>query len=141
MKVKGSEVFNVDLSRPKVFLDGLVNYNVSLKVKSKGFINTKYTYEFSEDFSNLIRVFGICAYLAAHQSEATEDERRESINEIEKALALFMFDSLKEVTAKTLKKQRNTLIKAFHPDKGETNEAYSQKINAAYELLSKAIKE
>ena len=47
-----------------------------------------------------------------------------------------MFDSIDDITQDSLKKQRNALIKAFHPDNAEENEAYSQKINAAYELLS-----
>ena len=36
--------------------------------------------------------------------------------------------------------QRNILIKAFHPDNNESNESYSQKINAAYELLQNIIR-
>ena len=59
----------------------------------------------------------------------------QKISELEKALALFMFDDIKDVTEESLKKQRNTLIKAFHPDNNTSNEAYSQKINSAYELL------
>lgn len=51
-----------------------------------------------------------------------------------------MFDSIDEVTKDSLKKQRNALNKAFHPDNDEQNEAYSQKINAAYELLSGMVK-
>lgn len=47
-----------------------------------------------------------------------------------------MFDSVDEVTQDALRKQRNALFKAFHPDNADENEAYSQKINAAYNLLS-----
>ena len=45
-----------------------------------------------------------------------------------------------KVTLDSLKEQRNALIKAFHPDNAEANVAYSQKINAAYNLLSDMIK-
>ena len=57
-------------------------------------------------------------------------------DEVQKALALFMFDSVADLTVEALKAQRNKLIKAFHPDQGESDEAYAKKINAAYELLS-----
>lgn len=50
-----------------------------------------------------------------------------------------MFDSMSDVTEENLKKQRNALIKAFHPDNSEDNEIYSQKINAAYDLLKDLI--
>ena len=52
------------------------------------------------------------------------------------ATALFMLD--KGFTKCDLKRQRNRLMKAFHPDttgNNEEMEAYAQKINSAYELL------
>lgn len=64
---------------------------------------------------------------------------RSQIDDIQKAMALFMFDSMSDVTEENLKKQRNALIKAFHPDNSEDNEIYSQKINAAYDLLKDLI--
>ena len=61
--------------------------------------------------------------------------------EVQKALALFMFDSLEDITAESLKKQRNRLIKSFHPDMGnEDDTKYAQKINEAYMLLLENIK-
>ena len=39
-------------------------------------------------------------------------------------------------TLDELKKQRNRLLKSFHPDEGsEETKKYAQKINSAYELL------
>ena len=56
--------------------------------------------------------------------------------QLQKALALFMFDSLNDVTAESLKAQRNRLIKSFHPDTGsEDDNKYAQKINEAYMIL------
>lgn len=52
------------------------------------------------------------------------------------ATALFMLDN--SFTKSDLKRQRNRLMKAFHPDTTENDEeleAYAQKINSAYELL------
>ena len=51
-----------------------------------------------------------------------------------------MFDNIEEVTEEKLKQQRNSLIKAFHPDNKELNETYAQKINAAYEIIKKNMK-
>lgn len=55
-----------------------------------------------------------------------------------KAAALFMIDD--EYTEKDLKKIRNGLIKVFHPDGGEFNEEYAQKIGKAYDVLLNRIK-
>ncbi|MBR6510354.1 MAG: hypothetical protein IKT38_07095 [Clostridia bacterium] len=61
--------------------------------------------------------------------------------QLQKALALFMFDSINEVTVETLKAQRNRLIKSFHPDaNSDDNTRYAQKINEAYELIHNHLK-
>lgn len=137
-KVQGDEYITLQLSRPNVYLEEVVNYGVKVRARKKGIISTKFEYGFSKEFSEIVRAFAICVYLESQTRKKANDIIQESqrISEIEKALALFMFDSMDEVTTENLKKQRNALIKAFHPDKNETNEAYSQKINAAYDLLS-----
>ncbi len=51
-------------------------------------------------------------------------------------MALFMLDSLDNVTLEEIKGYRNRMIKTFHPDKGSAEDTkYAQKINKAYELL------
>lgn len=61
--------------------------------------------------------------------------------QLQKALAMFMFDSINDVTAEKLKAQRNRLIKSFHPDANSDEDTrYAQKINEAYELLHKYVK-
>lgn len=61
--------------------------------------------------------------------------------QLQKALAMFMFDSIEDVTAEKLKTQRNRLIKSFHPDTNSGEDTkYAQKINEAYELLCKYVK-
>ena len=127
------------MTQPQVRFNETINYGVSLSLKKKGFFSNEYQYELSEDFVEIIRAFTICSYIAkSNQGDAVKNNSR-NINELEKALALFMFDSMDEVTEDNLKKQRNALIKAFHPDNNVNNQAYSQKINAAYELLSATI--
>lgn len=52
------------------------------------------------------------------------------------ALNLFMLDE--GYTMDELKKQRNRLLKSFHPDEGsEETKKYAQKINSAYEILKR----
>lgn len=55
-------------------------------------------------------------------------------NEVQKALAAYMFDDF-DFTLEELKKTRNKLIKSFHSDNGEDNEAFAQKINRYYDVL------
>lgn len=139
-KVKGNEFVMVELATPRVFLEEVINYGVKLPLRKKGFISTKYEYGFSNGFMEVIRAFTICIYIESARRNGEYQEETMNIGEVEKALALFMFDSMDEVTQDSLKKQRNALIKAFHPDNAEENEAYSQKINAAYDLLSSMAK-
>ncbi len=77
------------------------------------------------------------------RAEEEEQQRQEeqkhvnvsSVNDIQRALMLFMFDSVEEVTKDELKERRNKLLKSFHPDEGDTDVTKSQKINNAYQLL------
>ena len=46
-----------------------------------------------------------------------------------------MFDDIKDVTESELKKQRNRLVKMYHPDNSDASERYVQKINEAYEII------
>lgn len=134
-KITGTEYVVVDLNRPKVYIEEFIKTGVRLKAKKKGFIKTKYEYELTEEFLDIIRAFTICIYIEIEKRHGSNQAQAADINEIEKALALFMFDSMDEVTKDSLKRQRNALIKAFHPDNDADNDSYSQKINAAYELL------
>ncbi len=59
---------------------------------------------------------------------------------IGQAMDLFMIDSLDEKNLEELKLHRNALIKAFHPDNGEQDAAYAQKINTAYRTILNAMK-
>ena len=75
-------------------------------------------------------------YIGYMNNSYAEDE---SASDLDKAMALFMIDDIKDITEEALRKQRNTLIKAYHPDEGIDNDTYAQKINDAYNLLKNAI--
>ena len=139
-KVKGNEFVMVELATPRVYLEEVINFGVKLKLRKKGILSTKYEYELSDGFMEVIRAFTICIYIEEARRKGSLQEEATNIGEVEKALALFMFDSMDDVSEESLKRQRNALIKAFHPDNNEQNEAYSQKINEAYDLLSSMVK-
>ena len=71
----------------------------------------------------------------SYKYEQNKNVSQAPLNDISKALALFMFDSLEDVTEEKLKKQRNMLLKAYHPDEGIADDTYSQRINTAYSLI------
>lgn len=62
-----------------------------------------------------------------------------NISEIERAMIVFMLDSLDGVTDEQLKKQRNKLLHIYHTDNGEESPVYAQKINDSYSVLKNAI--
>lgn len=61
--------------------------------------------------------------------------------ELLKARSLFMLEE--DYTKDALKRQRNRLLKTYHPDEGADDEClmYAQKINDAYHLLAEELKE
>lgn len=62
-KVKGNEFVMVELETPRVLLEKVVNKGVKLPLRKKGIISTKYEYEFSDAFMEIIRAFTICVYI------------------------------------------------------------------------------
>lgn len=71
------------------------------------------------------------------QENAKEDHPRN--NDLSKAMATFLLDSMDGVTLEKLKHQRNQLLKTFHTDNGEVDPGMAQKINDAYALLKQHI--
>ena len=117
-----------------------INDNICIKVttcsvEKSGFLNKKRNYEFEHGEGYVLQMFSALVYEAQHKNDKNVVE----LDELQKALALFMFDSLSDLTAEDIKAQRNTLIKAFHPDNVDSDASYSQKINEAYEVLMKAV--
>lgn len=68
------------------------------------------------------------------QQASGYQQAQQPMNDLELARITFMFDSL-NFTEKELKTVRNRLIKSFHSDNGEENEAFAQKINQYYAIL------
>ena len=60
-------------------------------------------------------------------------------SELEKALEVFGFASIKEVNEQELKKRYRSLARTYHPDSTESewSEAMMRKINASYTYLKK----
>ncbi len=85
------------------------------------------------------QVLQMQAKLNTYINEANCGYNEPESSDINKAMALFMIDDVKDVTEDMLKKQRNVLIKAYHPDSGMDSDVYAQKINDAYSILKSAI--
>ena len=138
-KVRGKILFNVRMLYPIFYYEEILDRGASAKAK-KAFFGTKMSYENPKNMDEFCEIFESCF-------RADEDAMRDEcendnigVNTIDvglhEAAALFMIDDLDSVTLDELKSQRNQLIKTFHPDKnGDNNIKYSQKINAAYDLL------
>lgn len=71
------------------------------------------------------------------RAEYAEKRLRETVkgcsNEVYDAMTLFMLES--PYTQEDVRKQRNRLMKSFHPDGNDISEVYAQKINNAYNIL------
>lgn len=136
-KADGNEVFSIETRTFKFF----GNFSLKperYKVKKEGILNPKRSIEFSEEYTAFIKAFSDL-YLEEMMEEYNAAQNNPEMDELAKSMALFMIDDMTGITEEKLKKQRNTLIKAFHPDNSEVNDSYSQKINAAYEVLKKNI--
>lgn len=74
------------------------------------------------------------------RAEYAEKRLRETVkggsNEVYDAMTLFMLE--KPYTQEDVRKQRNRLMKSFHPDGNDISEVYAQKINNAYNILLKS---
>lgn len=75
--------------------------------------------------------------LSLTRTKQQEENKMFISEELKEAMALFMIKDISKMDRPFLKKQRNTLIKAFHPDEGEYDHEYAIVINNAYEVLLK----
>lgn len=73
------------------------------------------------------------------QREREQQQRASATNqEYQSALSMFMLEE--GYTLEQLKKQRNRLLKSFHPDEGNGEDnIFAQKINVAFDLLKSKI--
>ena len=139
--IHGCEYITIRLKRPQWVFEDMITLSATVRGYRQGVFSRKFDYELDPDFLELVRLFSLCAYIE-NQRRAGEmyGTTAQDMGELGKALALFMFDSVDEVTEESLKQQRNVLMKAFHPDNNEDGEKYAKKINDAYDLLSQLVK-
>ncbi len=119
----------------------LKNHPFSIVIKKKDKLQAKpegKVIHFSESYS--LSVFRNVFQQAVENQYSSirkmlNEFSRKDLGELEKAKALFMVDD--EIDTEEIKKVRNVLIKAFHPDNSSLDSRYSEKINHAYSILIK----
>ena len=143
-KVKGELLLILKLDFPYFYHEEILDYSAKAKAKKKLLSNTveydnpKGMNEFLLFFQTAWRASLEEAYAQAEQANSTGESQIAS--ELQQAMALFMIDRMEDLTLDRIRAQRNRLIKAFHPDKGSSDDtAYAQKINNAYEFLQQYV--
>lgn len=139
-KLKGNVLMRLKMRMPEFYYEDTVVYGETAKVK-KGLLGSKYSYQEPTSLTDFLTFFNL-ARDAANEVENYVDNELYAANnnfELQQAMALFMIDSLDEITPEKLKSLRNKLIMTFHPDKGDDDKRHLQKINAAYEIIIKEL--
>ena len=132
---------------PTCAVSRVIKKKAKVKYIQTGVFKKKYNFEFPSDMFAIEEIFNrnmrqIEEENAQIDLENLKNQIRHEMthNDVDMALATFMFDSIDGLTEEAIKQQRNKLIKAFHPDGGEINNAFSVKINESYEILLSAIR-
>ena len=143
-KVEGEILFQIENEEPYFYYQEKLDKYAKARAKKKMF-GTKYTYENPNGMDEFVAIFrhtwdlSLEEYEAEHQSHHGGDSVETEITnaaELQQAMALFMLDSLENVTLADVRAHRNRMIKTFHPDKGSAEDTkYAQRINNAYEIL------
>ncbi len=137
-KVSGYVLFHMVVSNPLFYVEKIIDENAKAPAKTSLF-GRKVEYENPKKMTDFLINFHT-AYDECMEKEYGSIGKSEREDIINRALALFMFDSLEDVTMENLKSQRNKLIKAFHPDASSQSDTKSaQKINEAYDVLKETI--
>ena len=143
-KVKGDIVMGITMSNPYFNHEEILIYGAKAKAK-KALFGASVRYENPKGMDFFIEAFA-CAWEEAVSKENKEyytyDEASTSTvtTDLQQAMALFMIDSLDDITLSNLKLHRNRLMQTFHPDTGSADDTkYAQKINTAYEVLKKVL--
>ena len=142
-KVTGRILAELEMDVPYFCYEEILDKNASAKAE-KALFGSKVRYgspkgmdEFLETFLLLWKEAILEEYDAEeydHYDDAPSGEGK--VSALQEAMAVFMFDDLSEVTAESLKRQRNRLMKVFHSDvSGADTTRYAQRINEAYACL------
>lgn len=143
-KVTGKVIMRLRMSIPEFYYEETIAYNETAKVKKK-LLSSKVTIYEPASLTEFITYFNAARNAAIERKNSIYDdineydwEENNDISELQQAMALFMIDSIENITIEELKSLRNRLIKTFHPDLSENaNTKYAQKINNAYEIIKK----
>lgn len=143
-KVEGEILFQIEVEDPYFYYQEKLDKYAKARAKKKMF-GTKYTYENPDGMDEFIAIFRHTWDLSREEYEAeyqsyygadSIETEMTNATELQQAMALFMLDSLENVTLADVRAHRNRMIKAFHPDKGSAEDTkYAQRINNAYEIL------
>lgn len=137
-KVEGDVLFEIAVSEPFFKHEEKLATGIKAKAK-KTLFGSKVSYENPKGMDDFVQAFSFAWNECLDEKYGSDNQTPDS--ELKQAMALFMLDSLDDVTLECLKAQRNRLIKAFHPDKGDLDDTkFAQKINNAYDILKNAIR-
>ena len=143
-KVKGELLLILKMNIPYFYHEEILDYSAKAKAKKKLLTNTV-EYDNPKGMNEFLLFFQTAWSASLEEAYAQEQCENASSNttmstELQQAMALFMIDRIEDLTIDKIKMQRNRLIKAFHPDKGSSDDtAYAQKINNAYEFLQQYV--
>lgn len=149
-KVTGEILLQLEMKHPYFYCEETLCLNAKGKAR-KMHLGTQIDYENPEGMDEFFVLFmeSVNAALEEYREELRDnlygdddnsdyhnDSYATNPSELQQAMALFMIDSLDNVTLTDIRAIRNRMIKAFHPDKGSSEDTkYAQKINNAYEVL------
>ena len=119
-----------------------IKYSASIKKAIKEMLLIDCTLQFKAEgckgtsrFGRKGSLFRGLTFRRKPYSSDAEEERR-----IRDAMALFMIGSLEDISKDAIRRQRNLLMKTFHPDGSGLDDRYAEAINNSYEILQKYVK-
>lgn len=141
--VVGDIVFHCAMKYPTITFDYILRKNIEMP-----FYNIDSTHiSWDEpimlrDFKNVFYVMVENAFKRYRRSLEEDKPQNENMftkdrmkDDLQKAMAAFFLE--KGYTEQDLRRQKKKLMKTFHPDEGETNDEYAQKINQYYDILKR----
>lgn len=138
-KVSGSVAAVLSVEWPLYIYAKTVADKVKAEAKKATF-SSKVTYAEPVELELFKTRFLMAASKVMEENEAQPEQVSSEISELEKAKALFMLDGRDDFTIEEVKKQRNRLIRMYHPDVGsEEDTKYAQKINNAYDVIMRSL--
>lgn len=138
-KVSGSVLAILGVEWPNYVYAKTVAEKIKTEAK-KTMFSSNVTYSDPVGLDLFVARF-LSAMSAANGEEDIQTEHFQSeMSELEKAKVLFMLDDRDNLSLEEVKKQRNRLIRMYHPDTGSAEDTqYAQKINKAYEVLKRSL--